>query len=72
MMASAAEAEMAALYITSKNMIPLCNTLIEMGYQQPQLPIQIDNSTVVVFTNKKIVNKDTKSADMKLWWLRNR
>ena len=27
----AAEAEMAALYITAKNMIPLRNTLIEMG-----------------------------------------
>ena len=30
-MDSAAETEMAALYITAKNMIPLCNTLIEMG-----------------------------------------
>ena len=31
-MASAAEAEMAALYITAKKMIPLCHTLIEMGW----------------------------------------
>ena len=30
-MASAAEAEMAALFITAKKMIPLRNTLIEMG-----------------------------------------
>ena len=30
-MASAAEAEMAAPFITAKKMIPLCNTLIEMG-----------------------------------------
>ena len=30
-MASAAEAEMAALFITAKNMIPLRNTIIEMG-----------------------------------------
>ena len=30
-MASAAEAEMAALYVTAKNMIPLRNTCIEMG-----------------------------------------
>ena len=30
-MASAAEAEMVALYITDKNMIPLRNTIIEMG-----------------------------------------
>ena len=71
-MASAAEAKMAALYITAKKMIPLCNTLIEMGWPQPQSPIQTDNSTAMGFTNKTIVNKATKLADMKLWWLRDR
>ena len=71
-MASVAEAEMAALYITAKKMIPLRNTLIKMSWQQPRSPIQIDNSTAVGFTNKIIVNKPTKSADMKLWWLRDR
>ena len=71
-MASAAEAEMSVLYITAKNMIPLRNTLIEMGWPQPQLSIKIDNSKAVGFTNKTIVNKATKSADMKLWWLRDR
>ena len=71
-MASAAEAEMAALHITAKNMIPLRNTLIEMIWTQPKLPIQTDNSTSVGFTNKIIANKATKSADMKLWWLRDR
>ena len=69
-MASAAEAEMAALYIIAKKMISLCNTRIEMGWSQPKEPIQTDNSTYVGFTNKTIVNKATKSADMKLWWLR--
>ena len=71
-MASEAEAEMAALYITSKNTIPLRNTLIEMGWPQPQSPIQTENSKAVGFTNKMIVNKANKSADMKLWWLRDR
>ena len=71
-MASAAESEMAALFITAKKMIPLRNTLIEMGWPQTQKPIQTDNSTVLVFTNKTIVNKSTKSSDMKLWWLRDR
>ena len=66
-MASAAEAEMASLYIIDKNMIPLRNTLIEMGWPQPQSPIQTDNSTAVVFTNKTIFKKATKLADMKLW-----
>ena len=65
-MASAAEAEMAALFITAKNKIPLHNTIIEKGWPQPQTPIQTDNSTTVGFTNKIIVNKATKSSDMKL------
>ena len=71
-MASADEADMAALYITSKNMIPLLNTLIEMVWPQPKTPIQAENSTAVGFTNKTIVNKSTISVDMKLWWLRDR
>ena len=41
-MASAAEAEMAALYITAKKMVPMRNTLIEMGWPQPKAPIQTD------------------------------
>ena len=52
-------------------MIPLRNTLIEMGWPQPQTPIRTDNSTLVGFTNKNIVNKATKLADLKLWWLRD-
>ena len=63
---------MEVLYITAKHFIPLQNTLIEMGWPQPQSPIQTENSTVVVFTNKTIVNKATKSEDMKLWWIRDR
>ena len=35
-------------------MIPLRHTLIEMGWPQPQTPIQTENSTAVVFTNKTI------------------
>ena len=47
-MDSAAEAEMAALYITAKKMIPLRNKTIEIGWQQPKSPIQTDNSNAVV------------------------
>ena len=44
-MALAAEAELAALYITAREMIPLCNALNKMGWKQPKSPIQTDNST---------------------------
>ena len=66
LMALTAEAEMAALYITARKMIPLLNTFIEMGWPQDKTPIQTENSTAVGFTNKTILNKTTKSADMKL------
>ena len=42
-MASAAEAEMAALFIKAKNMIPLRHALIQIGRPQPQTPIQTDH-----------------------------
>ena len=71
-MASAAEAELAALFITAKKMIPLRHTIIEMGWPQPQTQIQTESSEAVGFTNKTFVNKATKSSDMKLWWLRDR
>ena len=55
-MESASEAELAALYITEKTMIPLRNNLIEMGWPQPKLPIQTDNSMTVGFTYNAIIN----------------
>ena len=71
-MASAAESELAELYLKTKRMVPIHNTLKEMGWPQPKSPIQTDNSTAAGFTNKVIVNKAIKSLDMKLWWLRDR
>jgi hypothetical protein len=54
-MSSAAKAELGALYTTAKEMVPLCQTLIKMGWSQPCMPIQTDNSTVIGITNLTIV-----------------
>jgi hypothetical protein len=56
-MASAAESELAALFVTAREMIPHSHrqTLITMGWPQPKTPIQTDNSTAVGVTNKTIV-----------------
>ena len=58
---------MEVLYITAKSMIPLNNTLVEMGWQQPQTLIQTDNSTAVGFTNKifstKLPNQRIRNCD---------
>ena len=69
-MSSAAEAELAALYMTAKEMVPLRHTLGEMGWPQPKSPIQVDNTTAVGVTNKTLVPKQTKSMDMRFYWLR--
>jgi hypothetical protein len=44
-MASAAEDELSVLFTTAQEMIPLQNTLEEMGWPQPKSPIQVENST---------------------------
>jgi hypothetical protein len=69
---SAAEAELAALYICAKEMVPLRNSLEEMGWPQPKSPIQTDNTTALGVANKTIITKRMKSMDMRLWWLRCR
>ena len=53
-------------------MIPLRNTLIEMGWPQPPFPVQCDNSTATGVTNMTMVKKMFKSMYMRLWWLRCR
>ena len=68
-MSSAAEAQLYGLFICAKAMIPLRNTLLEMGWPQPPSPVQCDNSTATGVTNKTMVCKMLKSMDMRLWWL---
>jgi hypothetical protein len=51
----AAKSELAALFITAREMIPHRQTLIAMGWPQPKSPSQIDNSTAAGVTNKTIV-----------------
>ncbi len=67
-MASAVEAELAALFVTAREMILQRQTLINMGWPQPKSPIQTDNSTAAGVTNKTIVPRQAKMMDMRLWW----
>ena len=71
-MLSAAEAELAGLFICAKKIVPIHQILVEMGWPQPKPPIQTDNSTAVGMANKTIITKKMKSVDMCLWWLRCR
>ncbi len=68
-MASAAESELAALFIMAREMIPHRQTLIDMGWPQPKSPIQTDNSTAAGVINNTIVPRRSKMMDMCFWWL---
>ena len=69
---SAAEAEMTALFLTDKEMVPLRNTQTEMGWKQPPSPLQSNNSTAVGMTNSTLIPKKSRSWDLRLNWLRCR
>ena len=71
-MSSAAEAELASLFLTARKCVALRQTLIEMRWPQNPTPTQVDNTTAVGVVTNKIIPKQTKSMDMRLWWLRCR
>ena len=68
-MSSAAEAELGGLYICAKEMVPLRQSLIEMGWPQPRSPSQCDNSPAGGVTNQTIIPRKTKSMDIQFHWL---
>ena len=71
-MSSAAEAELAALYIIAKECVYIRLILEEMGHPQPETPTQTDNLTAEGVVNSKIQPKRTKAMDMRFHWLRDR
>ena len=52
--ASAAEAELGALFVTAQKFKILRLTLAELGHPQPPTPIHCDNTTAVGIVNNKI------------------
>jgi hypothetical protein len=71
-MSSAAEAELAALFINAKTAISMCTMLKELGHPQTQTPMQTNNSTAHALLTNKILPKALKAMDMRFHWLRCR
>ena len=69
-MASASEAELGAMFITAQAMVYQRNTLEEMGWKQPNSPIQTDNSAAAGVANNIIVPQKLKAMDRQIYWLR--
>jgi hypothetical protein len=53
-MSSAAEAEIGAVFINSKEGAVLRTTLEELGDKQPPTPMETDNTTATGYSNEKI------------------
>ena len=68
-MSSAAEAELGALSINCREVIPARHALKAMGHEQPPTPMQTDNTTAHGVVTNNIASTRLKSMDMKLHWL---
>jgi hypothetical protein len=71
-MQSAAEAECGGLYMNAIEALPMRITLEELNHPQPATPMRTDNSTADGIMNKTVKQKQSKSMDMRFYWLQDR
>jgi hypothetical protein len=71
-MSSAAEAEIGALFMNAKAIIPLRITCEELGHKQPATPMRTDNNTAEGIMNGTIQQNRSKEIDMRFYWLKDR
>jgi len=67
-MASAAEAEIGAVFTNAQTALPIRQALQDLGHKQPPTPVRTDNSTAFGFLNETIKAKRTKAIDMRFYW----
>ena len=71
-MASAAEAEVGALFMNAQLAAPMRATLEELGHPQPATPMKTDNSAANGILNGTIKQQRSKAIDMRFYWLKDR
>ena len=70
--ASATEAEYAAVYANCVLACDVRRTLANMGYPQPPTPILTDNECAVGLANGSLKIKMAKGTNMRLHWVKDR
>ena len=65
--ASAAEAELGALFHNCQDDIIFCQTLSDMGHPQPKTPVHCDNATAVGIGNNTIKRQRSRSMEMRFF-----
>jgi hypothetical protein len=68
-MSSTAKAELGALYINTREAIPMQLLLKEIGHKPSPTPIQTNNSTAHSVVTDNIQPRCTKAMDMRFHWL---
>ena len=71
-MASAAEAEIAALFMNARNLLPLRTTCAELGHPHPPTPMRTDNNIAKDIINGIFKQDRSKAIDMRFYWLGDR
>ena len=67
--ASAAEAELGALFLNTQEAKVIRIILHKLGHPQPPTPIHIDNTTAVGIVNSTIKRQRSRSMEMRYFWL---
>jgi hypothetical protein len=67
--ASAAEAELGALYHNCQTGNIFQLTLTDMGHLQPKTPVHCDNATAVGIVNNTIKRQRLQSMEMRFFWI---
>ena len=70
-MASAAESEMAGLFMNAQEIIPIRHGLMALAHPQPPTPLKTDNSTSSSFIDNSIKQRKSKTWDMRWNWMRD-
>ena len=69
---SAAEAELAGLFINAQLASASLTTLRDLGYPQSAAPIITDNTTAKGIADQSVRLKRSKAIDMRYFWIRDR
>jgi hypothetical protein len=67
--ASAAEAELGALFLNCKEGVILRLILNELGHKQPPTPIHCDNKTATGIANDTVKKQRSRSMEMRFFWV---
>ena len=70
--ASAAEAEYAALFMAVRDAVDIRNILSDLGYPQPPTSLLCDNACAVGLATNRVRQRRSESIDIRFHWIRDR